>query len=55
MRASYNIAHIFLAKEGKSFSDGEIVKSCIFKAVEELCSDKLSLVGPGAVIYSRSK
>lgn len=44
VRASYKIAHI-LAKEGKPFSDGEIVKSCILKAIEELCPDKLSLVG----------
>lgn len=41
MHASFILSHI-LAKSGKPFTDGQIMKNCIVKAVDVLCLDKLS-------------
>ena len=38
-RASYKVAYV-LAKHGKPFADGEIVKDCLLEAVDELCAEK---------------
>lgn len=43
VRASFKIAHV-LAKSGKPFTDGQMIKKCIQMAVEELCPEKMSLV-----------
>jgi len=42
VKASFQVART-LAIAGKSFTDGEIVKECIFKTVEEICLDKINL------------
>jgi len=42
VKASYHVAEI-LAKAGKSFSNGEVVKTCIMKVVEEIFPEKKSL------------
>jgi hypothetical protein len=30
-----------LAKRGKAFSDGSLIKECIIQAVEEICSERI--------------
>lgn len=42
VRASYKISQE-LAKSGKPFTDGELIKKCIQMAVEELCPEKHQL------------
>lgn len=42
LRASFQVVHI-LAKAGKPFTDGQLIKNCILKTVEEICPDKVSL------------
>lgn len=42
VKASFKVSHI-LAKAGKPFTDGQLVKECILTTVEEICPDKLSL------------
>lgn len=42
VKASFKVSHI-LAKAGKPFTEGQLVKNCIVTAVEELCPDKLPL------------
>ncbi|KAL3860609.1 hypothetical protein ACJMK2_010707 [Sinanodonta woodiana] len=39
MRASYEVA-VAIAKQGKPFTDGEFVKSCMMKVVEHICPEK---------------
>ncbi|XP_066471476.1 EPM2A-interacting protein 1-like isoform X1 [Tiliqua scincoides] len=41
-RASYKIAYA-LAKRGKPFTDGELIKACMMAAVAELCPEKMNL------------
>lgn len=38
-KASYKVAYV-LAKSGKPFTDGEVVKECLLKVAEELCPEK---------------
>jgi len=33
-----------LAKRGKAFSDGSLIKECIIQAVEEICPEKIQNV-----------
>lgn len=40
VKASFKVSHI-LAKAGKPFTDGQLVKNCLLTAVEEICPDKL--------------
>jgi hypothetical protein len=40
VRASFHVAEI-LAKAGKLFTDGDVVKSCLLKAAEEFVQIKL--------------
>lgn len=42
VKASFKVSHI-LAKAGKPFTDGQLVKDCILVSVEEICPDKRSL------------
>ncbi|KAL3832593.1 hypothetical protein ACJMK2_024225 [Sinanodonta woodiana] len=44
MKASYEVAFA-IAKQGKPFTDGEFVKSCMMKVVEHICSEKKELFG----------
>lgn len=39
IRASYEVANL-LARENKSFSDGEFVKKCILASVKEIIPEK---------------
>ncbi|PNF38074.1 hypothetical protein B7P43_G18375, partial [Cryptotermes secundus] len=39
---SYNVTYV-LAKKGKPFTDGNIIKECMMEAVTELCPEKLNL------------
>jgi hypothetical protein len=39
---SYKVAYV-LAKKGKPFTDGNIIKECMMEAVTELCPEKLNL------------
>ncbi|XP_067939887.1 general transcription factor II-I repeat domain-containing protein 2-like [Watersipora subatra] len=39
IRASFKVAYI-LAKNGKPLTDGEIIKNCLLKNVDELCLEK---------------
>ncbi|XP_033606233.1 general transcription factor II-I repeat domain-containing protein 2 isoform X2 [Cryptotermes secundus] len=41
-KVSLRVAHL-LAKEGKPFTDGELKKSCLIVAVEEMCPEKMDL------------
>ncbi|PNF17745.1 hypothetical protein B7P43_G07069 [Cryptotermes secundus] len=41
-KVSLRVAHL-LAKEGKPFTDGELIKSCLIVAVEEMCPEKMDL------------
>ncbi|XP_076064373.1 general transcription factor II-I repeat domain-containing protein 2-like [Oratosquilla oratoria] len=41
-RASYKVAYV-LAKKGKPFTDGSIIKECIVEAAGELCPEKVNL------------
>ena len=41
-KASYKISYI-LAKSGKPFTDGDMVKQCLLAASEEICPDKITL------------
>ena len=38
-KVSYRVAYI-LAKSGKPFTDGEVVKECLLEVSEELCPEK---------------
>lgn len=38
-KASYKVAYV-LAKSGKPFTDGEVVKECLLEVAEELCPEK---------------
>ena len=38
-KAGYKVAYV-LAKSGKPFTDGEIVKECLLEIAEELCPEK---------------
>jgi len=42
VKARFQVARI-LTIAGKSFTDGQIVKECILKTVEEICPDKINL------------
>ncbi|XP_025420222.1 general transcription factor II-I repeat domain-containing protein 2-like, partial [Sipha flava] len=42
VKASFQVART-LAIAGKPFTDGQIVKECILKTVEEICPDKINL------------
>jgi hypothetical protein len=44
-KVSLRVAHL-LAKEGKPFTDGELIKSCLIVAAEEMC--------PGKMIFFKS-
>jgi hypothetical protein len=44
MRASYEVA-VAIAKQGKPFTDGEFVKSCMMKVVEHICPEKKEQFG----------
>ncbi|KAL3869600.1 hypothetical protein ACJMK2_042267 [Sinanodonta woodiana] len=39
LRASYEVA-VAIAKQGKPFTDGEFIKSCMMKIVEHTCPEK---------------
>jgi len=39
-KASFRISHL-LAKRGKAFSDGSLIKECIIQAVEEICPERI--------------
>ena len=41
-RASYKVAYA-LAKKGKPFTDGSIIKECIVEAAGEVCPEKVNL------------
>ncbi|KAK4877398.1 hypothetical protein RN001_009904 [Aquatica leii] len=41
-RASFRVAHS-IAKHGKPFTDGELIKDCIIAAAEEMCPEKANL------------
>lgn len=41
VRASYHVAQL-IADKGKPFTDGEFVKECMMKVVEEICPEKKS-------------
>ena len=41
-RASYKVAYV-LAKRGKPFTDGRLIKECLMEVVEELCPEKANL------------
>lgn len=40
--ASYKVAYA-LAKKGKPFTDGELIKDCLMEVVAELCPEKMNL------------
>ncbi|UYV75705.1 EPM2AIP1 [Cordylochernes scorpioides] len=42
-RASFRVA-LEIAKRGKPFTDGEMIKECIIAVVEEMCPEKVSLL-----------
>lgn len=42
--ASYHVAK-YIAESGRPFSDGEFVKTCMMKVIEEICPDKTACVG----------
>ncbi|KAL4103282.1 hypothetical protein QTP88_018793 [Uroleucon formosanum] len=42
IRASYEVANL-IARENKSFSDGEFVKKCILASVKEIIPEKMSV------------
>ncbi|KAK4871623.1 hypothetical protein RN001_015747 [Aquatica leii] len=42
IRASFDVAHS-IAKHGKPFTDGELMKDCIIAAAEEMCPEKANL------------
>lgn len=42
IRASYEVADL-IARENKSFSDGEFVKKCILASVKEIIPEKMSV------------
>ncbi|CAI6349474.1 unnamed protein product [Macrosiphum euphorbiae] len=39
-KTSFRISHL-LAKRGKAFSDGSLIKECIIQAVEEICPERI--------------
>ena len=39
-KVSLRVAHL-LAKEGKLFTDGELIKSCLIVAAEEMCPENV--------------
>ena len=39
IKASYRVTYV-LAKSGKPFTNGEVVKECLLEASEELCPEK---------------
>ena len=41
-RASFRTVHL-LAKHGKPFTDGDLVKSCMIEAAQEMCPEKVDL------------
>jgi hypothetical protein len=41
-RASFRVAHI-LAKKGKPFTDGELIKKCLNEAAQEMCPEKVDV------------
>ena len=41
-KVSLRVAHL-LAKEGKPFTDGELIKSCLIVAAEEMCPENVDL------------
>ena len=41
-RASFRVAHI-LAKKGKPFTDGELIKRCLNEAAQEMCPEKVDV------------
>ena len=52
-KVSYKVAYV-LAKCGKPFTDGGIVKNCLLEVAEELCPEKSKLLqnltlGPNTV------
>jgi len=42
IRASYEVANL-MARENKSFSDGEFVKKCFLASVKEIIPEKMSV------------
>ncbi|GFR16534.1 proteinral transcription factor ii-i repeat domain-containing protein 2a [Trichonephila clavata] len=42
-RASFRVA-LEIAKRGKSFTDGEMIKECIIAVAEEMCPEKVNLL-----------
>lgn len=42
VRASYRVAQL-IAKESKSFSDGEFVKKCMLHVIDEICPENKCL------------
>ncbi|UYV69630.1 EPM2AIP1 [Cordylochernes scorpioides] len=44
-RASFRVA-LEIAKRGKPFTDGEMIKECIIAVVEEMCPEKVNLLKP---------
>ena len=42
VRASYQVAQL-IAKESKSFSDGEFAKKCMLHVIDEMCPEKKCL------------
>ncbi|UYV84568.1 EPM2AIP1, partial [Cordylochernes scorpioides] len=43
IRASFRVA-LEIAKRGKPFTDGEMIKECIIAVVEEMCPEKVNLL-----------
>ncbi|GFY64669.1 proteinral transcription factor ii-i repeat domain-containing protein 2a [Trichonephila inaurata madagascariensis] len=41
-RASFRVA-LEIAKRGKSFTDGEMIKECLIAVAEEICPEKVNL------------
>nr|CAI5833566.1 unnamed protein product [Callosobruchus analis] len=46
-RASFRVA-FEIAKRGKPFTDGEMIKECIIAVVEEMCPEKVNLLKTAA-------
>ena len=44
-RASFHVAHL-LAKKGKPFTDGELIKQCLNEVAKEMCPEKVDFENP---------
>ena len=50
VRASFYVTK-FTGESGRPFADGEFVKKCLIKVVQETCPDKLPCISLGLLVY----